>query len=284
VPLGTPLTITVDGFWDGDHNGNQPVIVVPNGQGENKKFHLPHGARVHTRPNVVEAVAFTVDKRPLCTAWDGRVRCDRESGHHPEPHRKWLGDSDVYYWYDEPLDDQRTATNDQIGSSDAPPQPGEPLGEFGEPLAQWEKDLLAEEPDDTPPQPGDTVSVKLSDENGSVVVGKYDHRHEDGFHRILNTGEGKQETFMLVVPPGADIQVIARARPAVPEEPYRDVITYCLADGTQEHWTHLAGTYSSELDISLSWRDLCERAQDEGWTIHEVQEVTRYERGPEIGA
>jgi hypothetical protein len=66
VPLGTPVTITVDGFWDGDHNGNQPVIVVPNGQGENKKFHLPHGALVQTKPEEVEVevVEFTVDKTP----------------------------------------------------------------------------------------------------------------------------------------------------------------------------------------------------------------------------
>jgi hypothetical protein len=64
VPLGTPVTITVDGFWDGDHNGNQPVIVVPNGQGENKKYHVPHGALVQTKPEEVEAVEFAVDKTP----------------------------------------------------------------------------------------------------------------------------------------------------------------------------------------------------------------------------
>jgi len=62
--LGTPVTITMDGFWDGYHNGNQPVIVVPNGQGENKKYHVPHGALVQTKPEEVEAVEFTVDKTP----------------------------------------------------------------------------------------------------------------------------------------------------------------------------------------------------------------------------
>jgi hypothetical protein len=278
VPLSTPVTITVDGFWDGDHNGNQPVVVVPNGQGENKKFHLPHGARVHTRPNVVEAVAFTVDKpapKPkLRTIKDGtgalafevapdlfwfavnRAVAQSEYAARDEP-----GDGfsygDLVEWFS-PLTDVTDT--------------GEPLDEFGEPLAQWEKDLLAEEPDDAPPQPGDRVRVTPKSYEAEYV------RHSVDVHHVKFDNGG---TYM--VGEDADIRVIARAKPAVPEDPRETVLEVNEETGGGTTWEYKPGKpddlYRANEIIACTWEQLWEYSRERGSKLHTL--VTT--RGPVIG-
>jgi hypothetical protein len=64
IPQGTPITVTIDGHWDGYHNGNEPYMSYPGPGGTTKKVYIPHGAYVETKPEQTEKVEFVVDKTP----------------------------------------------------------------------------------------------------------------------------------------------------------------------------------------------------------------------------
>jgi hypothetical protein len=64
IPQGTPITVTIEGHWDGLHNGNEPYMTYQGHDGQTRRVHIPHGAYVQTNPEEAPDVAFTVDKTP----------------------------------------------------------------------------------------------------------------------------------------------------------------------------------------------------------------------------
>jgi hypothetical protein len=64
IPQGTPITMTVEGYWDGLHNGNEPYMSYVGHDGLPRKVYVPHGALVQTNPERGGWLEFTVDKTP----------------------------------------------------------------------------------------------------------------------------------------------------------------------------------------------------------------------------
>lgn len=143
---------------------------------------------------------------------------------------------------------------------------------------------------------GDTVAVTLDDENGSVVVGRYDEHHPDGFHRILS--DRGNSTWMLVVPPDADIKVLKRPGPVIPPVPARPFGDFLIGqpDGEptdDELWEtdpftdelkHVPDPDGDEDEIDwATWADLWRAAHEVGARVYRAVEVMSYERGEEVG-
>jgi hypothetical protein len=204
IPQATPITVTIDGHWDGMHNGNEPYMTYPGHEGSPRAVHIPHGALVQTR---VEEVEFTVDKTPK----------------HPHDY------SDVTDT-GEPLDAGKLGHMTFDGPEVEDPRPDcgarcpsrtyecdRPAGHDGSHQNGWlgwgQDTTRKPEPGDRVPKIGDTVAVPLNDENGTIIVGSLVATYDDKFWI-----EG--DDFDLQVPhQGSRVTVIEPARPAVPDEP-----------------------------------------------------------------
>jgi hypothetical protein len=182
IPQGTPITVTIEGHWDGLHNGNEPYMTYQGHDGQTRRVHIPHGAYVQTNPEEAPDVAFTVDKTPK----------------HPHDY------SDVTDT-GEPLDAERcgAVSLGLTGDRACMLPPDGHLVHEAENGLQWRSE-------DTPRKPeyGDRVRVTFE---GMYI----DTPDPDEF--AIRRGDGHYNYFVKAC--GATVTVIEPARPAVPDEP-----------------------------------------------------------------
>jgi hypothetical protein len=137
----------------------------------------------------------------------------------------------------------------------------------------WEGNRVVPEwaKDGAPPQSGDRVRVIPK-----PYEGEYARLSVDVHHIKLDSGSSR-----LVGRNAAEIQVIARAKPAVPEDPRDDVIlTWPLGHEFYEELHHYTGGgYQYGETDARSWDELWEHATKNGCTVS----VRSCERGPVIG-
>lgn len=123
------------------------------------------------------------------------------------------------------------------------------------------------EVDDAPPQSGDRVRLTIEGTYHDAGGGEFNVRRDDG------------RTNWFTDSSGADIRVIARAKPAVPEDPKCDVERVVAAGGL-ERWEYdqYTDSYGNGAD-HWRWEKLWAVAQGNGDKLYPL--VTT--RGPVIG-
>lgn len=305
IPQGTPITVSINGHWDGMHNGNEPYMSYPGPGDTTKKVYIPHGAYVETKPEQAEKVEFVVDKtpKPPETVAPGTIDelfGDRATISSAEL-REYLGqpklsvfrdDYNLTWWEIEPnkFYPADTRVSAEVSAKAWPKDYRDmayleehytltDVTDTGEPL---DADMqLADDPEyakfceeqakDTPrkPEPGDRVRV--------IYEATYRVQDWDSHHWLERDG---LRTFR--VPHDAEITVIEPARPKVPDSPLTDVLEVWYMDDREATETH---RYDQSRDLYVSfggsstWEHLWTWSQEHGHDLYPL----RVERGPVIG-